>query len=327
MATMKDVAARAGVSVGTVSYVLSGKAERARIPKATCERVYAAAAELNYKEDISAKRLKKRADKIPSYTVVWNTDVNSDILDRFLRGADEYRMSSGEDFELTVLPAGSCEYKERLESLCERCYSGAVFIGLSRENLIFTDQKKLPFPAVIFGEVQSCASVTVSEAGAGRLAAEQFHRCGVKSIAVARKIYKMDDAEARLEAFYKRAGELGLECRELEGEYEYSMEGGITAAHDALTLFPDITGIYYIVDLMALGGENYLLNRMMSGQVKLISHGNSVFSRCTYPGITSTGIPVEKMAGISLEMLAHGSREHITLEAELFERGSCRYEK
>ncbi len=324
MATMKDVAARAGVSVGTVSYVLSGKAEEMRIPKETEKRVRDAAAELNYRADVSAKRLKKQSEALPTYTVVWNSDVNSDILERFMRGARDYREESGEKFEITVYPVSSEDFALGLESLGETYCNGAVFIGLSRENQRLADEATLPFPAVIFGETKNHSSVSTSEADAGRLAAEHFCACGVKKVVTVRKIYRMDDQNARLDAFYRRAKELGIECGELVSEYEYSMEGGITAACDVTELYPDADGIYYLVDIMAVGGMNYLLNRGLAGKIRLISHGNSVFSRSTYPGITSTAFPIEKMAKAALSILSGGKKEHVTLETEIFVRGSCR---
>lgn len=57
--TSRDVAALAGVSVATVSYVLNGKSER-RVGAETRERVLAAAAELNYAPDQSARNLRRQ---------------------------------------------------------------------------------------------------------------------------------------------------------------------------------------------------------------------------------------------------------------------------
>ncbi len=321
---MKDVAARAGVSVGTVSYVLSGKADDMRIPKETQDRVRTAATELNYKTDLIAKRLKTQSEFVPTYTVVWNSDVNSDILERFMRGASEYREKSGEKFEIIVYPVSSADFPNALSSLSSGYCNGAVFIGLSRKNQLLADAADFPFPAVILGESENHSSVTTSETETGVIAADHMYECGVRHCAIVRKIYQMDDMTERLFAFCKRANELGLEYRILEREYEYSMEGGMTAACDATELYPDTDGIYYLVDIMAAGGENYLLNLGISDKVKIMSHGNSVFSKCTYPGITSTSMPIEKMASSALSILSVGKKEHISLKTELFIRGSCR---
>ena len=55
--SLAAIAKISGVSIATVSRVLSGKAEQARISKATVEKVYAAASELNYSPAILARSL------------------------------------------------------------------------------------------------------------------------------------------------------------------------------------------------------------------------------------------------------------------------------
>lgn len=48
MTTIKDVAAKAGVSISTVSFVLNGKAKDKRVAEDTCRKVLEAAAALGY---------------------------------------------------------------------------------------------------------------------------------------------------------------------------------------------------------------------------------------------------------------------------------------
>ncbi len=63
--TLNDVAKRAGVGKVTVSYVLNGRAEEARISAQTAERVLAAARELDYRPNALARMLlRKRTDTI-----------------------------------------------------------------------------------------------------------------------------------------------------------------------------------------------------------------------------------------------------------------------
>ena len=59
MVSMKDIANRAGVSIGTVSLVLNGKTEN-RVSQKTSEKVLQIAKELNYEPNAAAKTLKMR---------------------------------------------------------------------------------------------------------------------------------------------------------------------------------------------------------------------------------------------------------------------------
>ncbi len=63
--TISDVAKKAGVGKVTVSYVLNGQAESARISKATADRVKAVASEMKYRPNALARMLvRKRTDAI-----------------------------------------------------------------------------------------------------------------------------------------------------------------------------------------------------------------------------------------------------------------------
>ena len=53
MATIKDVAKQAGVSVTTVSIIINGKAEERKISAATQERVAEAMRDLGYQPNLS----------------------------------------------------------------------------------------------------------------------------------------------------------------------------------------------------------------------------------------------------------------------------------
>ncbi|RYG85954.1 LacI family transcriptional regulator, partial [bacterium] len=57
-ATIQDVARVAGVGKVTVSYVLNGRADEARISAPTRERILRAAEELNYRPNAMARGLK-----------------------------------------------------------------------------------------------------------------------------------------------------------------------------------------------------------------------------------------------------------------------------
>ena len=56
--TLHDVAARAGVSTTTASYILNGRSDEMRIAPATQERVRPRAVELGYRPNPSARNLR-----------------------------------------------------------------------------------------------------------------------------------------------------------------------------------------------------------------------------------------------------------------------------
>ena len=71
MATISDVAARAGVSISTVSYVLSGKRS---ISSATAARVEKAIEELGYRPNAGAQMLASASTKIIAFSAPMHSE-------------------------------------------------------------------------------------------------------------------------------------------------------------------------------------------------------------------------------------------------------------
>ena len=58
--------------------------------------------------------------------------------------------------------------------------------------------------------------------------------CGCKEIVVIQRVKFMDDAEGRVTNFQQRCMDLGVNVYIQDKEYEYSIEGGMKAAMEAV---------------------------------------------------------------------------------------------
>jgi DNA-binding LacI/PurR family transcriptional regulator len=91
--TLKDVAAKAGVSYQTVSKVLN---QQAQVTPETEARIWTAVSELNYQPNISARNLRTQASKLIGYG--WSHPPGRSthpVLDRFLHSAAHAAESYG----------------------------------------------------------------------------------------------------------------------------------------------------------------------------------------------------------------------------------------
>jgi LacI family transcriptional regulator len=133
--TAQDVARAAGVSQATVSYILSGRRSgRARISAATRERVLAAAAELNYVPNHTARSLRRqRTERI----CVVLQDIGVPFDEALVR--DVQRVADRRHYTVIVAVAGSAERERQVfEQLRRRLADGAIWITpnhLSAEDL------------------------------------------------------------------------------------------------------------------------------------------------------------------------------------------------
>lgn len=122
--TARDVAARAGVSIATVSYVLNGRGDR-RVGAATQERVRAAADELGYAPNESARSLRlRRTERV---ALVAN-HVGVPTIDQVTRdlhaAADEHGYGV-----ITLIVDSPARAEKGLELLQQRFVDGALLFG------------------------------------------------------------------------------------------------------------------------------------------------------------------------------------------------------
>ncbi|UFU07753.1 LacI family DNA-binding transcriptional regulator [Ruania halotolerans] len=126
-ATSRDVAAAAGVSVATVSYVMNGRTDR-RIPTATRDRVLESARELGYAPDRSARMLRRRSTE-QVCLVIGSFGVPA--LDQM--AASLHEVGDRHGFGVITMVVNSATTAARtIERLRERVADGAVIAtGLS----------------------------------------------------------------------------------------------------------------------------------------------------------------------------------------------------
>lgn len=102
MATIYEVAARAGVSPATVSRVLNGIA----VSPAYADRVLAAAEELNYVPDRTAQRLRRRSSEVIALVI---PDIENPFFTALARGVEDRALDAG----LSVVLCNSDEQEDK----------------------------------------------------------------------------------------------------------------------------------------------------------------------------------------------------------------------
>ena len=129
MVTMGDVAARAGVSQATVSFVLNGTADRLKISPQTRERVLEVVRELGYQRNQIARAMVTGRSRILG---VLTAPQASENIINILAGAME--TASQNDYLLKVL---HLSYNGIDDATIARCLewrlAGALIVGLSEE--------------------------------------------------------------------------------------------------------------------------------------------------------------------------------------------------
>ncbi|HEY7302921.1 MAG TPA: LacI family DNA-binding transcriptional regulator [Bryobacteraceae bacterium] len=132
MATIKQIASRAGVSVGTVSNVLNGSSTVSREIR---DRVQAVMRSLDYHPNFNARSLKARHTKLIGMVV---SDITNPFFPQMIRGAED--IASRHGFLLVVVNTDDEVNKERqaLSVLRSRQVDGIAIVLASHRKAEFT---------------------------------------------------------------------------------------------------------------------------------------------------------------------------------------------
>ncbi len=151
MATISDVAKRAGVSIATVSYVLNGKTELVR--EETAERIRRVAEELNYSASPAAKGLATGSSYMVAVVLpdhaVFSHPIGSQ---EFLGVADEFYTS---DYSMLIKPSYNDQRRgSHAHARIPKHVAGVIVLGpMSLDSQDLREARELNKPTVVLEDV------------------------------------------------------------------------------------------------------------------------------------------------------------------------------
>ena len=176
---LKEIAELSGMSIGNVSMVLRGLGDEARISKASQEKIQNAARQLNYKPNVYAKRLRMKADHM-IVAVFFASSRHVSVMGSFFSGIHELLCGNGDmKPEITLYPYTQGQL-DRMDSVIrEECFNGAIFMGMSSEDMDYLETVRIDTPIVVFNRVSKIHHyVYADNQNVGELAARLFSRAG-----------------------------------------------------------------------------------------------------------------------------------------------------
>ncbi len=334
MATIRDVAREAGVSIATVSYVLNNTKH---VSEETRRKVLEAARRLGYRPSNIARGLRARRSHTLGYS--WHPMPGGQInviLDTFLESMAA--AAARRDYHILAYPTSTLSdevsfYQEVLEA--ERV---DAFV-LSNTNY---DDPRIRFlmeagvPFVAFGRANpdwDFPWVDVDGAAGMRKAVAHLVALGHQRIAFIAWPEGSLSGEERLRGYREGMAAAGLSLRDewiVRGEASHDV--GCQAARKLMALPPSLrpTAIIAVMDLMAVGAINALLDQgIRVGQdVAVVGFDDIPLARYLRPSLTTLCQPIaeigERVIDMVLTLLEGEEPEerHVLLEPELVVRAS-----
>lgn len=304
IATIRDVAARARVSVATVSRVVNRSPHR--VHPATRRRVLAAVRALGYDANIIAQGLKKRSTRTVALIV---PDISNPFFPAIARGIEDAARARG----YAVLLCNTYEDLERerayLTLLAKRMVDGVIFatVGsntahlrvLRREArpvvLVARDVEGLRIDTVLVDNYRGEFEATTHLLGLGHR--RIVHITGPTTLHVA--------AERRrgyLEAL-TAAGIPSSDGIVVEGDF--AAEGGRRAVAGLLERGVPFTAVAAANDLMAIGAMEALraAGRAVPQDAAVVGFDDITFASLVSPALTTVAQPKYRMGQMAMERL------------------------
>lgn len=252
MATIGDVAREAGVSVSTVSYVLSGKRS---ISGPTRERVEEAVAALGYRPHAGARALASSRSKVIALMVPFRPGINVQIIMQFVGGV--VTTARQHDHDVLVLTQDDPSGIPRVAA--SSTADALIVMDIESDDARLPSLRKLDMPAILIGvpdDTTGLSCVDLDFAAAGRLAVRELARQGHTHLALIgasqdRLDHRANYAVRMRSGVREQAEASGVEAVVVPSEPTFA--GGAHAVGALLREHPQTTGLV-VHNEAALGG-------------------------------------------------------------------------
>ncbi|MFA0084316.1 DNA-binding transcriptional regulator GalS [Vibrio sp. 10N.286.49.C2] len=296
MATIKDVAKEAGVSVATVSRVTnnSPKASAASIASVT-----AAMKKLGYRPNANARALVSQSTKTVGVLV---SDVSDPFFGTLVKAVDDVAHQHGKHILIGNGYHNAEEERQAIELLINsRCDALVIHSkALPDEELIryAEEVKALVYINRNIPELPG-RCISLDNYKGAYLATEQLIRHGHTNIACISSSHQIEDVDQRLAGYLEALKANNIELSKSYIEYgEPDSDGGEKAMTNLLTKSLPITAIVAYNDNMAAGALSVLEENQfeLPNQMSIIGFDDALIAKYLYPRLTTIRYPIKMMA-------------------------------
>ena len=330
-ATLKDVAALAGVHPGTASRAINVDT-RDLVNEETARRVLAAADELGYRPNPIARGLKTSR----SYTVgVLIPDLTNPLFPRIVRGIQDKLEESGYIPLIANTDNDPARERADIEAMRARQVDGLITATAHRHDDLAIDGAGGELPVVLVNrrhEQGTRPSVVADDRLGVRLAIEHLVALGHRRIAHLAGPQDLSTGYLRLQGYREALADAGIEYDDelVLAADAFVEEEGQRLCNELLDRGLEVTAIFAGNDLMALGCYDAFVARgiVCPDQISVVGFNDMPFAAWFDPPLTTVHLPQyeigERAAELLLERLRDPAAEptQMLLEPTLAVRGS-----
>jgi LacI family transcriptional regulator len=327
MATISDVAARAGVSVATVSRTLNGKST---VDPQLAARVRAAATELGYHPNGLARSLRKRKTAVLALII---SDVENPFFTSVARGVEDVALAAGYSVVLCNSDENLDKERRYLDVSVEERVAGVVLSPTGPSTDIEVLRGRGTPVVAVDRPLSGVDQVLVNTRLAAAEATEHLLRAGYQRIGCVTGPAGIRTADDRLAGYRDALRAAGIpEDPSLVHRAEYRADGARLATTALLRSAAPIDGLLVANSTQAIGALEALHagRTRVGAEVGMVAFDDAPWATLIDPPLTVVAQPAYELgaaaARLLLDRIDNPAREVTvrTLAARLIERGSSR---
>lgn len=299
MATIKEVAKKSGVSVGTVSAVIRGESW---VSEGTRRKVLKVIKELNYRPNPLGRSLRTQKTGVIGLAV---TDITNPFFPLIVRAVENYLRKfnygiilcdTNEDYAIGI---------DVMHVLVDRMVEGIILVGdvlpeNELEDIITTTN--IPVVAVERDyNIYDLSVVLVDSVKGGYIATRHLLNLGYREIAIITGPIESErnySSIGRLEGYKKALREEGLEIKpEFIIKSDFTFNGGFTSMKEFLDRGNKPEAVFASNDLMAIGAMVAIKERgfRIPDDIAIVGYDDTPEASFTEPPLTTVHLSMEEL--------------------------------
>ena len=322
MATMREVAQHAGVSVTTVSHVLNGTRF---VSEDLVERVTRAVAELNYQPDSRARSLRRGHTETIAVIV---SDIGNTFFSTIVRGIEDRLLESGYGVLLCNTGEDPGSEERGIAMMHAQRVDGYVVAPTSDGDRTLKAIVDHGTPLVVVDrpvELDVDQVFSDNEQG-GYDAARHLIELGHRRIGTIVEISGIRSFDDRVLGWKRALSEAGIRIHDADvRQAGLEVEGAAMAARALLSADDRVTAVFGSNNLMTMGILQHLKDASIScpNELSLVGFDDPPWARSFRPALTSVAQQPFEMGYKAAEMLVRriegdtSPKERVCLDCEL----------
>nr|WP_309098495.1 LacI family DNA-binding transcriptional regulator [Fredinandcohnia onubensis] len=323
MATIREVAKEAGVSVGTVSRVLNNSGY---VGEESRKKVEEAMRKLSYKPSMIARALNYKKSNVIGLVV---PDINNPFFPEMTRAIEDVASSYG----YTVMLCNSDldpEREGKYLNVMKQNYVDGVILASQPSNLNQWLNLSIPIVAIDRVKEHAMPSVIVDNYHGARKAVKFLHEKGVKRFAHIRGPRDIVPAEERYRGFLDQMEEIGSPF--VIEQSDYNLENAEQLASKFYKENPNVDGIFCSNDIIAIGFLKVALKLgiKVPENLQIMGYDGITLGKMIYPELSTVEQPIYDLGRISGELIIKLINNEVIekqfhkLSTQIVPRGSTR---